>query len=108
MYGKFTEILDTADAFYALFHDNLEHCGIDETFKAITTKCFSSNSACSIDSFVKNFKKNWMRIVQGGNSVANVLMGWYEGTIDIITDLNGALHDFGSGMAELITSLFDI
>ena len=32
VYGQWGELLNTADAIYALFNDNLQHCAVQETF----------------------------------------------------------------------------
>ena len=39
VYGGLSELMLTADAAYALYHDNLKHCGVQESFQSIHKHC---------------------------------------------------------------------
>ena len=110
VYGKLEEILDTADAVYNLFYENLQHCAIQETFNTITEKCFSSVEACSIPTIISNLEVNWLRLVQTVNGIADLVIRWWNKTLDISTGdlIYDAMFEFGSTSAEFITAFFNI
>ena len=78
VYGNLWDILTTADAAYNLFHENIKHCAIEETFNAITAKCFSKQESCSFLALFDNCKKNWARLLEAGTTIGEIVLGWWN------------------------------
>ena len=71
VYGHLTELLETADAVYALFHENVKHCGIKETFTKVQEKC-AVEPGCSLRELVINGESHWLILVAAGNNLFEV------------------------------------
>ena len=110
VYGGLSELMLTADAAYALYHDNLKHCGVQESFQSIHKHCTDKPEACTVQKFILNGEKNWMRLVQTVNGIATIVLTYMSQDLELNTDDNiyDVMRSVGESAGNLVTAVFDL
>ncbi len=103
-------MLDTADAFYTLYYDNVIHCGIEESFISIHDKCYYEKDACSMKRLEHNVTKNWKNIIMAFNGLANLALNYYEDSLEYSSNENVyyVMSEVGKSIANLVVGIFDL
>ena len=110
VYGGLSELMLTADAAYALYHDNLKHCGVQDSFQTIHNHCTANPETCTLRKFILNGEKNWMRLVQTVNGLATIVLTYMSRDLELNTDDNiyEIMRSVGESAGNLVTAVFDL
>ena len=105
VYGSFNELLATSDAVFDLFNNNLNHCGVKETFSAIQDKCSESAEACSMYTIYQNVSGKVFKVMQIVNSMIDLALNW---SVKDENTVFNTMYEVGIEAGSIITVVFNV